>query len=61
MRLLTSNDIMERLRIGRSTLYKMIKEGQFPQGIKMGASVRWTETDVNKWIADLAEQRTVSD
>ena len=43
--------VLERLGIGRSTLYEMQARGEFPQSIPIGTrSVGFLESDVNEWI-----------
>jgi len=44
-----------RLRIGlsRSQVYLMIKRGEFPPPIKIGARASaWMESDVDAWLAE---------
>ena len=50
-RILRIPAVLERLGIGRSTLYEMQARGDFPQSIPIGArSVGFLESDVNEWI-----------
>lgn len=38
--------------LGRSTIYAMLKTGNFPQSVKLGLrSVGWFEADIQSWIA----------
>jgi prophage regulatory protein len=53
--LLTMRQMMKLVRIkSRSTVYKRMKLGQFPQrcSIDLGQS-RWRERDVREWIDNL--------
>lgn len=40
-------EVVERVQIGKSTIYNLIKKGQFPKPIKIGGSVFWKESDIN--------------
>jgi len=41
-----------RTGLSRSTLYKMMSQGKFPQHIKLGErAVGWRSNDVDAWIA----------
>ncbi len=33
-----------------SFIYQLIKEGKFPKPVKIGASSRWRESEVQHWI-----------
>lgn len=46
--------------MARSTLYKAMKDGQFPPSISLGPrSVGWLESDVQDWLtARIALSRT---
>ena len=38
--------------LSRSTIYAMLKNGNFPQSVKLGLrSVGWYEADIQGWIA----------
>lgn len=38
--------------IGKTTLWRWIREGRFPKAIRLGANcVAWREDEVNQWIA----------
>ena len=53
MKILTSKEIQQKLRIGRSTLYELLKEPDFPT-YKIGKKYYATEEEINNWI--LAKQ-----
>jgi len=36
----------------RSTIYRLIAEGQFPKAIKRGTAARWLSSEVDRWVAD---------
>jgi len=46
------NAVKTRTGLSRSTLYKMMSQGKFPQHIKLGErAVGWRSNDVDAWIA----------
>ncbi len=45
------HDLKEYLPFSKSTIYSMIKQGQFPAPIKLSVRVSaWSLEDVNKWL-----------
>ena len=51
-RLLKTEDVMAILKVGRSTVYKLISSGELP-GIKVGTSRRILLKDLNNYIENL--------
>ncbi|MFU0874211.1 helix-turn-helix transcriptional regulator [Kluyvera sichuanensis] len=35
----------------KTTIYKWMATGDFPQSVAIGRNVRWVSDDVEKWIA----------
>jgi len=54
--LLGTEAVCARLGIGRSTLLRWIGNKSFPAGLRKGRYVRWLESDVDAWIAQLSQQ-----
>lgn len=51
-KLLRLNQVLDRVGLSRSTLYALIKAGEFPRQRQLSArSVGWVEAEVNAWIA----------
>ena len=51
-RVLRRPEVEDRTALARSTLYNMIKKGEFPEPIRLGAnSVGWLEEDIENWLA----------
>lgn len=45
------NDIKNITGLSRSTIYLMIKNGDFPNSVKIGArAVGWIDSDLQSWI-----------
>lgn len=46
--------------LSRSTIYAMLKNGNFPQSVKLGErSVGWYEADIQGWIASRQASKAV--
>ena len=51
-RLLTRFEVEARCRIARTTIYRLMRAGQFPEPIKIGPrAVRWPQSEIEAWIA----------
>lgn len=46
MEFLTVKDLQERYKLSRSGISKYVNDGILPKGIKIGASRRWSEADI---------------
>ena len=52
--LLRLEDVIERVKLGSSTIYRRIKTNSFPAPRYLGPGcVRWLESEINEWIASL--------
>lgn len=57
-RLLTVREVAERTRLSRATIYKMVRDGDFPQQVQIGANkVAWLRSEVEGWIQSRADAR----
>lgn len=53
-RLLRLRDVMHLCGLGRSTIYRKIKDTTFPEPVRVGpGAVRWKESAIMAWIATL--------
>ena len=51
MRLIRLKEVIERVQLGKSTIYKMMYEGSFPQSVSLGdRAVSWVEHELDAWI-----------
>ena len=55
MQMLTPDDIMQALRLSRSTVYNMLKRGEIPT-VKIGNMLRVNKSDFERWL----EQHTTA-
>ena len=51
-RLLRLSEVLTRTALGRSTIYRLMRAGSFPEPLKVGVrAVRWRESEVEAWLA----------
>ncbi|MER0048724.1 AlpA family transcriptional regulator [Pectobacterium odoriferum] len=56
--LIRLSGVMKKTGLRKSWIYLLMKQGDFPQTVKIGArSVAWVESEVNDWIAARISQR----
>lgn len=52
-RLLRLSQVKEMTGLGRTMIYRLIKESKFPQQYKPGGfASRWSEAEITAWIRD---------
>ena len=56
---LTTKETMTLAQTSRTTMYKQIKEGKFPQPIKIGKKSLWIKSEINDWIKE--QQQTLTE
>ena len=56
-RLLKFRQVRARAGIGATKCYGLIKQGEFPRPIKVGAASFWVEHEVENWIAKRIAER----
>jgi prophage regulatory protein len=50
-RLVRMPELMQRTSLSRSTIYRRMARGEFPQSIAIGAnSAAWYASDVDRWL-----------
>jgi prophage regulatory protein len=58
--LLRLDDVKNQTGLGRSIIYKMIGEGQFPSPVKITSkSVAWPSNEVDEWITSKINDRNL--
>jgi len=58
MRIIRLRDVMELTGLARSTVYKYVEAGTFPQPVPLGGrSVGWVEQEVEDWVLARIEER----
>ena len=50
--LVTRREVEERFGMSRSTIYRQMRAGNFPEPIKVSPkAVRWRESELEEWLA----------
>ncbi|MEG1233624.1 MAG: AlpA family transcriptional regulator [Acinetobacter sp.] len=59
-RLIRRKEVQAKTGLGASSIYAMMKQGNFPQSLKLSERrVAWVESDVDQWVADrIASHKT---
>ena len=56
VRILKLKEVLTRTGLGKTTLYMLISNGDFPQQIPLGLrAVGWLESEIDAWILDKIE------
>ncbi|AYK22939.1 TPA: AlpA family transcriptional regulator [Pseudomonas aeruginosa] len=62
MRIIRLKDVIDSTGIARSTIYKLIGEGEFPKPVPLvGRTVGWVESEVQEWIRGRIAQRDLTE
>tara|TARA_B110000037_G_C16908608_1_gene419306 strand:+ start:479 stop:667 length:189 start_codon:yes stop_codon:yes gene_type:complete len=49
----TRQQVEKLIKVSRPTLYRWMKNGDFPKPVHMGANmVRWKASDIENWLAE---------
>ena len=52
-RLLTLQEVMDKCRLCRSTIYRLMRKGRFPEPIRVGLrAVRWKESEIEEYLSN---------
>jgi len=56
-------DLIEILGVSRSTIYKWVSEGYFPEPVHFGdarknSTMRWVQQEVDNWLEDRPRKKT---
>ena len=58
-RIIRIRTVLNRTGLSRSTLYRKMADGSFPQRLKLGEhSAGWRESAIDRWVADPAGWRS---
>ncbi len=57
--IMTLEETAKYLKIGKSTLYKMVREGKIP-AVKIANQWRFRKEDINKWFQEIRDKEIPS-
>ena len=50
-RLLRRREVEAITGMGRSSIYRLMQDGEFPRPVRVGnAAVRWKASDITRWV-----------
>lgn len=59
--ILRMNELVKRVGLKKSTIYALIKKGQFPKPIALGLrGSGWVEDEVHDWVVARLEHRKLA-
>lgn len=58
LRLIPLSEVMGRVGLSKATVYAWIKRGEFPAQVRLGASSRWVEGEIENWIEQRIQCRS---
>lgn len=59
MKALKIKDVVEKVSLGQSTVYKMVAAGEFPRPFQIAPNrVAWVESEIDAWLTERAASRT---
>lgn len=58
-RILRRVEVEKKTGFKRSQIYNLMKEGKFPQSIRLGVrAVGWNSEEIEKWVSERLQDRT---
>ncbi|WP_009522283.1 AlpA family transcriptional regulator [Imbroritus primus] len=55
MKAINIKQVAEKVSLGKSTIYRMVAEGEFPKPFSLGSNrTAWLEEDIDAWLATKA-------
>ena len=57
-RFIRLDELISKTGLGRSTIYRMMDNGEFPKPINLTSNkVAWLQSEINNWMQSKVEQR----
>ncbi|MBU3577486.1 AlpA family transcriptional regulator [Polynucleobacter sp. UK-Kesae-W10] len=57
MKLIRLPEVLDRVALKKTAIYRMMAEGDFPLPVKLGAASAWVEVEINDWIKEKIAQK----
>lgn len=58
MRFLRMRQVIERVPLCRTTIWRMAERGDFPKSVQIGGSTFWVESEVDAWMQAKVNERS---
>jgi len=53
MKILKIKDVIKKVALSETTIYRKRKEGSFPKAVRLGPrTVGWIESEIDEWISE---------
>lgn len=56
-RLLPLAEVENRVGLRKTAIYERMNRNEFPKPVTLGTTVRWVESEIDAWIAELIKNR----
>lgn len=60
MKLIRLPEVLERVGLKKTSVYKLMSEEEFPRPTKLGTASAWVEEEIETWIKERAAERPAS-
>ncbi|WP_425962750.1 helix-turn-helix transcriptional regulator [Rhizobium nepotum] len=57
MRFLRIKQVLDRVPLCRTTIWRMSEKGEFPRRVQIGSSTFWVESEVDQWMRERVQNR----
>jgi prophage regulatory protein len=61
VRLISRRQLLDKIPVGYPTIWKWMRQGEFPRGRAIGGKIAWVESEVDRWIAERSKVRLKGD
>lgn len=61
LRLVRMPEVQRRVGLGKTKIYGLIKDGEFPPPLKRGRSSLWRDDEIDNWILGTSQSRVFED
>ena len=59
MKLIRLPEVLDRTAMKKTSVYKLITEGEFPPPVKIGYASFWADEEIDDWIRKLVTLRDI--
>lgn len=57
MKLIRLPEVLDRVGLKKTSVYKLMAEDEFPRPTKLGAASAWIDSEIDEWIRTRASAR----
>ena len=56
-RLIRQREVCDRVGVSRTSIWRLVRNGRFPRPTTVGVRPRWSEVEIQEWIAKRLDDR----